>query len=169
MRKCGLILGWVIFPYALSGFFNQIVDASYLANTGWQLLLVVPCFEETAKYLAYRGMRYRYTVWVGIGFVIFEMAAKYTTGFMAIGTIDPMFALFKITTLFAALKHILFWAPVKLFDFKWWALPIAILFHAVWNAWAMLPSGPDAVPGSILAIFVIAFALVLFKEQKCDE
>jgi len=165
VKKAAVLLGFALFAVAFPAWFWRAIEVASYENTFILTVVAVPIFEELSKYIAYRGMKFQWTIIVPIVFLTTEFINGISTGGTPNGMYDPIYTGAVYLTNFTLLKHLLFWAPQKLFGFKWWTIPIAIVGHSLWNVYILLPSGPDGPIAALLAIFTVFFALMLFRED----
>ncbi len=126
-------------------------------------VLVVPVIEETAKFLAFRAIQKRDTLIAVLTFLFLEtVSSAVSSGARYDFPTIVIVALFGL----GGLKHVLFWAPEKLANFSIISLPVAIIFHMVWNLYGATPDGLDAIPAALLALATIPFLFLLRQESK---
>lgn len=162
LTDAGIILGWALFAIAVSYWFERAVSSA--VSPEWIMAIVIaPVFEELAKFVSYRGMRGKFTIVVPLLFIVSEYTNQ---AIQSRATVEPMVFLLAVALAIFTLKHILFWVPERLFNFKLYSLPLAIIIHMVWNVWFTLDSSLDFLPAAFLAAFCLLMPLLLFKLQK---
>lgn len=127
-------------------------------------LLIVPVVEEIVKYLAIRRSG-RLSLVIPAVFVLGEVTIQQVYPFAIVTQGDTLPIVVMLYTLLSVfvLRHFLFYVPLYLFRFRQraefrfrpYALPIAILLHAIWNWYMMAQEGADVLPLSLLVLSVV--------------
>ncbi len=123
-------------------------------------IYIAPFLEELVKFIAYRGMHGKYTVAIPIACVAYETIAALVRSQMLSLELVIIASLMNL----AMLKHLVFWAPAKFFNFGLLALPMMVLLHMLWNLQVGLDGAGGVLAGGGLAIGSVFLALALYKD-----
>ena len=129
-------------------------------------VLVAPVIEEITKFLSFRAIQRRDTLIAVLTFMVLEIIFWTVENNLRS---DPFITTMQILFGVGALKHIMFWVPEKLANFSIASLPVAIIFHSLWNIYAMAPEDMRAISTALLALATLPFLLLLFRESKAID
>ena len=163
-----ITIGWVAFSIALPALFWKGLGGVVPQDSLLLLLVAVPIFEETVKFVAYRNMK-GFTVLIPIAFILAEFVKQMTDQVSLYSSLSYPMILAALLTQFIVLKHILFWIPQRLWGFSLWTLPLAIAGHFLWNLFVILDAPEDGPIIEMLALFTFPLALLLMKEKASPK
>jgi hypothetical protein len=163
LNRLFLAISWGVFALAMSYYLEKEMFVRG-ASGNWMLWVIFPILEEFLKWTGYKQVK-SFSLLIPVTFCVGELVIKIFEWNQSATQLVSQEAVAILVILSTSqlflLKHVAFWILPYLLKFRWYAFPLAVLAHSVWNMSIAITELQW-----LMTLFILPLAFVLVKWGK---